>query len=125
MATQKMQVYRCNVCGNMVVVIRGAGGTLTCCNQAMELLVENTQDAALEKHVPQITPVEGGIKVQVGSVAHPMQPEHYIEWIEVESGGQVCRQFLEPRNAPEAFFPIEAGAVTVREFCNVHGLWKA
>ena len=125
MATEKLQVYKCNVCGNMVESIRGGAGTLVCCNQPMELLSENTTDAATEKHVPVIERVEGGIKVRVGSVAHPMQEDHWIEWIEVIVDGKAYRQFLCPGEAPEAFFPVEGEKIVAREFCNLHGLWKA
>ena len=125
MATEKLQVYQCAVCGNMVEVVRGGGGKLVCCNQPMDLLAENTTDAAQEKHVPVIEQVEGGIKVKVGSVAHPMQAEHFIEWIEVIVDGKAYREFLSPGQDPEAVFPVQGAAITAREFCNQHGLWKA
>ncbi len=125
MATQKLQVYKCSVCGNMVEVIHEGGGQLVCCNQPMDLLTENTTDAATEKHVPVIEKVSGGVKVKVGSVAHPMQDEHYIEWIELIADGKAYRQFLNPGDAPEAFFPVEGERLTAREYCNLHGLWKA
>ena len=124
MATQRLQVYKCGVCGNMVEMVHASVGELVCCNKPMELLAENTTDAAQEKHVPVVEPVDGGVKVKVGSVAHPMQDDHYIEWIEVIAGGRACRQFLKPGDAPEALFPEEGGQVTAREFCNLHGLWK-
>lgn len=91
----------------------------------MELLVENTTDAAQEKHVPVIEKVDGGIKVAVGSVAHPMEEDHFIEWIEVLVDGKAYCQFLNPGEAPEAFFSVEGEEITAREFCNLHGLWKA
>jgi len=125
MATQKLQVYKCNVCGNMVEMIRAGAGDLVCCGQPMDLLVENTTDAATEKHVPVIEKSTGGLKVKVGSVAHPMESKHYIEWIELIADGKAYRQFLDPGAAPEAFFPVEGSDVTAREFCNLHGLWKA
>jgi superoxide reductase len=125
MATEKLQVYKCNICGNMVESVRGGGGTLVCCNEPMELLAENTTDAAKEKHVPVVEKSEGGIKVSVGSVAHPMLDEHYVEWIEAIVDGRAYRQFLSPGEVPEAFFPVQGEAVAVREFCNLHGLWKA
>ncbi len=125
MATQRLQVYKCNICGNMVEVIHAGAGELVCCGQPMELLTENTTDAALEKHVPVIEKVDGGIKVKVGSVAHPMQEDHYIEWIEVVIDGKAYRQFLSPGDAPEAVFPVEGDRITAREFCNLHGLWKS
>lgn len=125
MATERLSVYKCNVCGNMVEVVHAAGGTLVCCNQPMEHLSENTQDAALEKHVPVIEKVEGGYEVTVGSTAHPMVDAHYIEWIELLADGKAYRQFLDPGQPPEAFFAIDADEVSAREFCNLHGLWKA
>ena len=90
----------------------------------MELLYEKTADATTEKHVPVIEKIDGGYKVKVGSVPHPMQDEHYIEWIELLADGKAYRQFLEPGSEPEAVFSIEAGSVSAREHCNVHGLWK-
>ena len=125
MATQKSQIYKCEICGNVVQVIGASTGTLVCCGESMDLLTENTTDAAQEKHVPEIEKVEGGIRVKVGSVEHPMEEKHFIEWIEVTDGQKDYRQFLSPGEKPEAFFPIEADQVTARESCNLHGLWKA
>ena len=122
---EKLQVYKCDACGNIVEVIHGGGGELVCCGEAMKLLVENTVDAAKEKHVPVIEKVDGGVKVKVGSVAHPMEDSHYIEWVEVIADGEAYRQFLNPGEAPEATFCIEADQITAREYCNLHGLWKA
>jgi superoxide reductase len=125
MATKRLQVYKCSVCGNMVEVIHAGAGELTCCNQPMNLQVENTTDAATEKHVPVVEKTKGGVKVLVGVVAHPMEEKHYIEWIELIVDGKVYRQFLSPGDTPEAFFPVEGEKITAREFCNLHGLWKA
>ena len=125
MATERLQVYKCNSCGNMVEVIHAGAGELVCCGKPMDLLAENTTDAALEKHVPVIEKVDGGIRVKVGSIAHPMQEDHYIEWIEVIVDGKAYRQFLRPGDAPEAVFPVEGDRITAREFCNLHGLWKS
>ena len=125
MATQKLQIYKCSVCGNMVEVVHSAGGTLVCCGQPMNLLTENTTDAATEKHVPVLEKKNGGVKVTVGSVAHPMEEKHYIEWIEIVVDGKAYRQFLSPGAAPEAFFAVEGDKITAREYCNLHGLWKA
>jgi len=121
---KKLQVYKCMVCGNIVEVLHGGAGELVCCGQPMELLDEKTADAATEKHVPVIEKVDGGIKVKVGSVPHPMEEKHYIEWIEILADGKAYRQFLNPGDAPEAVFSIEADSVSAREHCNVHGLWK-
>jgi len=125
MATEKLQVYRCPLCGNIVEVVHAGGGTLVCCGQPMEAQAENTTDAATEKHVPVIQEVEGGIRVVVGSVAHPMGADHLIEWIEALVDGKSYRQFLQPDEAPEAFFPIKGANVSARAYCNLHGLWKA
>ncbi len=122
---EKLQVYKCEACGNIVEVLHGGGGELVCCGEPMKLQVENTVDAAKEKHVPVIEKIDGGVKVKVGSVAHPMEESHYIEWVEIIADGEAYRQFLNPGEAPEATFCIEAEQITAREYCNLHGLWKA
>ena len=122
--TERLQVYKCEVCGNIVEVLHEGEGELVCCKQPMKLLVENTVDAAKEKHVPVVEKTAEGIKVKVGSVAHPMEEKHYIEWIEVIADGKAYRQFLKPGDTPEATFNIAAEQVTAREYCNLHGLWK-
>jgi superoxide reductase len=122
---EKLQVYKCELCGNMVEVIHGGKGELVCCGQPMKLLIENSVDAAKEKHVPVIEKTGNGFKVKIGSVPHPMEEKHYIEWIEVIADGKAYRQFLKPGEAPEAFFEISASNITAREYCNLHGLWKA
>ena len=121
---ERLEVYKCDACGNIVEVIHGGGGELVCCGEAMKLLIENTVDAAKEKHVPVIEQVEGGVKVKVGDVAHPMEEKHYIEWIEIIDGDKADRQFLNPGEAPEAVFKTSSANVTAREYCNLHGLWK-
>jgi superoxide reductase len=121
---ERLQVYKCEVCGNIVEVLHGGKGELTCCKQPMKLLVEGAVDAAQEKHVPVIEKTAEGIKVTVGSVPHPMEEKHFIEWIEIIADGKAYRQFLNPGEAPEAVFPIQADQVTAREYCNLHGLWK-
>jgi superoxide reductase len=120
----KLQIYKCATCGNIVEVLHGGIGELVCCEKPMELLDEKTADAATEKHVPVIESIEGGYKVKVGSVPHPMEEKHFIEWIELLAGGKAYRQFLEPGMAPEATFYVKADSVGAREHCNVHGLWK-
>ncbi len=122
---EKLEVYKCEACGNIVEVLHGGAGELVCCGSPMQLLSENTVDAAKEKHVPVIEKVDGGVKVTVGSVPHPMEDNHYIEWIEVIADGKAYRQFLNPGDAPEAVFKIDAGQITAREYCNLHGHWKA
>ncbi len=123
--TARLQVYKCEVCGNIVEVLHEGAGELVCCGQPMTLLEEQTADASTEKHVPVIEKIEGGYKVTVGSVPHPMEEKHHIEWIELVADGAAYRQFLAPGDAPEATFAIEAAEVSAREHCNVHGLWKA
>lgn len=124
--TEKLQVYKCGICGNIVEVLHEGKGELVCCNRPMKLLVENTVDASREKHVPVIERTASGVRVKVGSASHPMEEKHYIEWIEVIAGGKVCRRMLKPGEAPEAEFAVDAGAeVTAREHRNLHGLWKA
>ena len=122
---ERLEIYKCELCGNIVEVVHGGAGELVCCGQAMAKLTENTVDAAKEKHVPVIEKVEGGYKVIVGSVAHPMEEKHYIEWIELIADGKAYRQFLNPGETPEATFMVTANSVSTREYCNLHGLWKA
>jgi superoxide reductase len=122
---ERLQIYKCEICGHIVEVLHSGKGVLVCCNQPMKLFVENTVDAAREKHVPVIEKTADGVKVKVGSVAHPMEEKHYIEFVEIIIDGKVYRQFLNPGEAPEAFFPVRGDQVMAREFCNLHGLWKA
>ena len=125
MATQLRQVFKCGVCGNIVEVLHASGGELVCCGRPMNALAENTSDGAVEKHVPVIEKIPGGYKVKVGSVAHPMLDNHYIEWIELIADGVSYLAFLKPGAAPEATFLIGADQVMAREHCNLHGLWRA
>jgi superoxide reductase len=123
---QKLQVFKCAVCGNIVEVLHAGGGELVCCGQPMVLLVENIVDASKEKHVPVISKTADGITVKVGSIPHPMEDKHFIEWIEVIDGETVYHRFLSPGQAAEATFCLKTqGAVAAREYCNLHGLWKA
>ena len=121
---KKLEVYKCAVCGNIVEVLHGGAGELVCCGQPMENLAAKTADEGKEKHVPVIEKINGGIKVKVGSVPHPMEDNHYIEWIEILADGRAYRQFLNPGDAPEAEFAVEAGQITAREHCNKHGMWE-
>ncbi|MHB9028560.1 MAG: desulfoferrodoxin [Candidatus Latescibacterota bacterium] len=123
--TAKLGVFKCEKCGNIVEVIHEGVGELHCCGEPMRLIAENTTDASREKHVPVVEKAEKGFKVKVGSAPHPMEEKHYIEWIEVIADGRAYRQFLNPGQAPEAVFCIEAEHITVREYCNIHGLWKS
>jgi superoxide reductase len=123
--TKIKEIYKCEVCGNIVEVVHAAGGILVCCGQPMTLVKENTVDASKEKHVPVVEKVEDGILVKVGSVEHPMTPEHYIEWIEVHTANKLYRKYLKPGEKPQAMFKVEEEIMFVREYCNVHGLWRA
>jgi len=122
--TEQNQVYKCEVCGNIVEVLHTGAGELVCCGQPMKLMTENTEDAAEEKHIPVVEKTDTGVKVKVGSVDHPMDEDHYIEWIEVIVDGRVYRQDLKTGNKPEAKF-ITQGNVVARAYCNLHGLWKS
>ncbi len=119
------EVYKCKVCGLMVEVVHDGACTPQCCGQPMQLLKENTADGATEKHVPVVEKTADGYRVKVGSVAHPMTPEHYIEWIELVTPACVLRKRLTPSDEPTAEFKTDATEVTAREFCNLHGLWKS
>jgi superoxide reductase len=123
--TQRSEIYKCMKCGNMIEVLHAGTGELVCCDEAMRLLRENTTDAALEKHIPVLTKHATGVDAVVGSVLHPMEDKHYIEWIEVLADGRVFRQFLSPGEAPAAVFCIEAEGIVAREYCNLHGLWRS
>ena len=122
---EKLEVYKCETCGNIVEVLHGGKGELVCCGKPMKLFKENTVDAAKEKHVPVVEKREDGFLVKIGSVAHPMEEKHYIEWIELLADGKAYRQFLSPGQPAEAVFAVEATSITAREHCNVHGLWEA
>ncbi len=121
---KKLEIYKCDICGNVIEVLHAGAGQLVCCGQPMKLLVENTTDASKEKHVPVIEKVANGYVVRVGSVPHPMEEKHYIEWIELVADERAYRQFLSPGGTPEAFFSVAAETVYAREYCNIHGLWK-
>ena len=123
--SKRLEVYKCALCGNIVEVVHAGDGELVCCGEPMALLTENTVDAAKEKHVPVIEKVAGGYKVTIGSVPHPMEEKHYIEWIELIADGKAYRQFLKPGEVATTVFCVEAASVTARELCNLHGLWSA
>ena len=122
--TKKLEVYKCEICGNIVEVLHTGKGALVCCGQPMKLLEEQTADKTTEKHVPVIEKTEHGYKVTVGSTLHPMVEKHYIEWIQVIADGKAYREFLEPGVDPFTVFCVGAEKVTAREYCNIHGLWK-
>jgi superoxide reductase len=122
---KKLGIYKCEECGSILEVLHESDGTLACCDKEMKFFIENTVDAAKEKHIPVVEIGADGIKVKVGSIAHPMEEKHYIEWIEIIADNKAYRQFLKPGQPPEAYFCCEdAKNITVREYCNLHGLWK-
>lgn len=121
---EQLQIYKCEICGNIVEVLHGGVGELVCCGQPMKFMDENITDAAKEKHVPVIEKIDSGYKVTIGSVLHPMEAKHYIEWIELIADGKVERQFLMPGQKPQAVFGVAAAEVTARGYCNIHGLWR-
>lgn len=126
--TQLKEIYRCNVCGNMVEMVHTGAGELVCCGQPMEKLVAKTEDEGQEKHVPIIEKTDKGVKVKVGSTPHPMEEKHFIEWIELIAGNEVYRQHLKPGQLPAVDFCVclpDNVPITVREYCNLHGLWQA
>jgi len=123
--TEQKEVFKCNVCGNIVEVLHAGVGQLVCCGQPMELLTEKTEDVGLEKHVPVIERVGNKVTVKVGSIPHPMEQKHHIEWIQIIADGGTCRKFLKPRDKPEAEFEIVAEKMEAREYCNIHGLWRS
>lgn len=123
--TERYSVFKCNVCGNIFEMHVDGGGPISCCGQPATLLAPNTTDAATEKHVPVIEKIPGGYKVTVGSTIHPMDEKHYIVWIQLIADDMSMVKYLKPGDAPVAEFKTEATKVTAREYCNLHGLWKA
>ncbi len=121
---KRNEVYKCSICGLIVSAMHSGAGSLVCCGKNMDLVKENTVDAATEKHVPVVEVGDGTITVKVGDVAHPMEDKHYIEWIEILADDKVYRKYLSPGDAPEAVFNVTATDVTVREYCNLHGHWS-
>jgi len=122
--TEVKEIYKCDMCGNIVEVLHDGVGELVCCGESMRLVKENTVDASKEKHVPVIERNGDMITVKVGSVAHPMEEKHYIEWIELHADGRIYRKHLKPGEKPEATFMCKGEKVSAREYCNLHGLWK-
>jgi len=130
--TKDNQIYKCNVCGNIVEILHIGAGQLVCCNEPMELLEEKTKDSGLEKHVPVIEELpanvcqgKDGVIIRVGEVEHPMEEDHYIEWVEIITiDGKRSKRFLKPGDKPEIEFYTRKEIVGVRAYCNVHGLWK-
>ncbi len=124
--TGLLQIYKCEICGNVVEVLHTGARALVCCKQPMNLLVEQTEESGREKHRPVVEETDHGVKVTVGATPHPMAEKHYIEWVEVAAGDKVLRKFLKPGDAPEAAFGVadkHVGVAKVRAYCNLHGLW--
>lgn len=123
--TQKREVYKCNSCGNIVEVLHAGVGELVCCGQPMQKMDEKNQEEGLtEKHLPVVGSNGQKVTVKIGSIAHPMEEKHFIEWIEIETADECLRKFLKPGDAPEAEVAISAANFQVRAYCNIHGLWK-
>jgi superoxide reductase len=123
--TKKLEIYKCEKCGNIIEVVHGAGGNLICCTENMTLLAANKTEAAVEKHIPVSSEKDGGYEVKVGEVAHPMSDDHYIEWIEVIDGENISRVFLQPGQEPAAIFAQKGTNPVSRAYCNLHGLWSS
>jgi len=126
MTAIKGQIYKCEICGNIVEVLHGGEGELVCCGEPMKLLQEKTQEEGLtEKHLPVIEKTEKGVKVKIGSIPHPMEEPHWIEWVEIQTtSGKIMKKFLVPGDQPEAEFDTTEEVAFAREYCNLHGLWK-
>jgi superoxide reductase len=123
--TKLSQIYKCEICGNIVEILHAGAVDLVCCGQPMGLIEEKTADKTTEKHVPMIEKTAEGYKITVGSTLHPMEEKHYIEWIELLADGISYKKFLKPGDKPEAEFKTDAASITAREYCNIHGLWKS
>jgi superoxide reductase len=123
--TEINQVYKCNVCGNIVEMVHQGAGELICCGQPMELRQEKSEEEGTEKHKPIIDRTGKGVIVKIGSMPHPMESQHYIEWIEAVTENKVYRKYLEPGQDPKAEFFIETENISARAYCNVHGLWSS
>ena len=124
--TEQLKFYRCSKCGNIVQAVNASGAPLTCCGEIMTELKANSTDAAQEKHVPVISVDGSNVTVKVGSAAHPMLPEHYIQWIYVQTASEGFFKYLKPGDAPEASFDLGSEKIIrAYAYCNLHGLWTA
>ena len=124
--TKVREIYKCNICGNIVEMLHAGVGELVCCGEPMELMKEKTEDSAIEKHVPYIEKTADGVLVKIGqNQDHPMEEKHYIEWIQIIADGVAYRKFLNPGDKPQAKFEVTANEIQAREYCNIHGLWKS
>lgn len=123
--TEPLQVYNCMICGNIVEVLHAGRGQLVCCGQPMRLVETKKSGEGEEKHLPVVERLNNKVTVKVGNVKHPMEENHYIEWIEILAGDSVYRKRLKPGDDPEAEFEVDGDNISVRAYCNVHGLWLA
>ena len=121
---KRLEIYKCELCGNIVSLVIAGEGALICCDKPMKLMVENIENAAQEKHIPVLEKISDGYIIKIGEVPHPMEEKHWIQWVELITDNGVCRKWLSPGDKPEVFFETEAQPLYVREFCNLHGLWK-
>lgn len=121
--TKRLQIYKCEICGNIVEVLHEGAGELVCCDQPMKLMEEKTEEQGKEKHVPVIEKTDKGVNIKVGSIPHPMEDKHYIEWVAIHTDAGVFRKFLKPGEKPEAQFEFKGNVLKAREYCNIHGLW--
>lgn len=120
----EQKFYKCEICGNIIAYVNNSGVPVMCCGQKMTEIIPGTTDGAVEKHVPVYEVKDNKVDVKVGSVEHPMLPEHYIQWIEVHTENKIYRKYLKPGEKPEATFKLDEKLVMAREYCNLHGLWK-
>lgn len=125
MVEEKLQVYKCEICGNIVEVVHVGGGEIVCCGQPMVLQIENTVDASKEKHVPIVEKTANGVLVKIGSIPHPMEEKHYIEWIEIVADNKEYKMFLKPGDVPQAEFCVDVKDIVARAYCNLHELWAS
>lgn len=125
--TKLREIYYCPICGNVIEINNEGASALVCCNQKMQKLEAKTEDSSLEKHVPYVEKVDGGVLVKVGqNQAHPMNEDHLIKFIEIHTETMVLKAELKPGDAPEAFFPVKKeDVIKAREWCNLHGLWES
>ncbi|MDR0439066.1 MAG: desulfoferrodoxin FeS4 iron-binding domain-containing protein [Methanocalculaceae archaeon] len=123
--TEVSEIYKCNICNNTIWIISKGAGELSCCGETMHKQMENATDAAQEKHIPIVTKIDSGYKISVGSIAHPMETEHYITWIALMTDdGVVHEKFFSPGEKPEIIIKTTAKAIKTCEYCNKHGLWS-
>jgi len=120
---EKVNYYKCPICGNVIEVVSGDINRIKCCNKELELLVANTTDGSLEKHVPVYEVVNNEIIIKVGEIIHPMEEKHYIMWISLVTDNKIIRVTLKPGDEPIISLPYIKGAI-IYEYCNLHGLWK-